>query len=287
MKKQFKTHISAKHKLFDLHIRETFQYRDLITTLVKKNFTAQYKQTVLGPAWAIINPLLSTVVHNIIFGNLAKLTRADIAGDFTIPSFLFYMSGNICWGFFASVLSSTSSTFLDNRGTMGKVYYPRIAAPIASAFSNLISFGIQFALLIGFLLYYLIKGGTSIAVTPKLLLIPVLLLHMICLGIGFGIVVSSVTTKYRDLNMLVSFGLGLWRYACPIAYGLQLVPEEYIGLYMLNPASPIVAAFRYALFGFGYFDLRYYLLSWGFSLVVLLIGLMMFSKVERTFMDTI
>ena len=287
MKKQFKTHISSKHKLFDLHIRETFQYRDLIATLVKKNFTAQYKQTVLGPAWAVINPLLTTVVQNIIFGNLARLTRADIAGDFMIPSFLFYMSGNICWGFFSSVLSSTSSTFLDNRATMGKVYYPRIAAPVASAVSMLISFGIQLALFACIWLFFLIRGGTDIAVTPKLLLIPVLILHMMCLGIGLGIIISSVTTKYRDLNMLVGFGLGLWRYACPIAYGLQLVPEKYIPLYMLNPAAPIVTAFRYALFGTGYFDLRHCALSWGVSLAVMLLGLMMFSRVERTFMDTI
>lgn len=286
-KSQFKTHISAKHRLFDLHLGEMIQYRDLIFLLVKKNFTAQYKQTVLGPLWAIINPLLTTFIHNFVFNNLAGLTRADIEGDYIIPAFLFYMAGNVCWSYFSSVLSSTSNTFLENRGTMGKVYYPRIVAPIATAFSRLISFAIQFALFICIWLFYIIRGGTSIVVSSRLLLIPVLVLQMMMLATGLGIIISSVTTKYRDLSMLVGFGLGLWRYACPIAYGLQLVPEKYFGLFMLNPMTPVLTTFRYALFGFGYFDLKYYAVSWAVSIVVLLIGLIMFSRVERTFMDTI
>ena len=284
---EFKTHISSEHRLFDLHIRETFQYRDLIGLLVKKNFTAQYKQTILGPLWAIIRPLLTTVVFTIVFGNLAKLTTADVAGDYMIPAFLFYMSGNICWGYFTSTLQSTSNTFLANRATMGKVYYPRLVAPIATAFSGLISFGIQLALFLAFWACFLIRGGTSIQITPWLLMIPVLVLQMICLAVGLGIIISSITTKYRDLAMLVGFGLELWRYGCPIAYGLQLVPEKYMFLYMLNPVTPILTTFRYAVFGFGYFDGRYYALSWIISLCVFFIGLIMFSRIERTFMDTI
>ncbi len=284
---EFKTHISSEHRLFDLHIRETFQYRDLIGLLVKKNFTAQYKQTILGPLWAIIRPLLTTVVFTIVFGNLAKLTTADVAGDYMIPAFLFYMSGNICWGYFTSTLQSTSNTFLANRATMGKVYYPRLVAPIATAFSGLISFGIQLALFLAFWVCFLIRGGTSIQITPWLLMIPVLVLQMICLAVGLGIIISSITTKYRDLAMLVGFGLELWRYGCPIAYGLQLVPEKYMFLYMLNPVTPILTTFRYAVFGFGYFDGRYYALSWIISLCVFFIGLIMFSRIERTFMDTI
>ncbi len=284
---EFNTHISSEHRLFDLHIRETFQYRDLIGLLVKKNFTAQYKQTILGPLWAIIRPLLTTVVFTIVFGNLAKLTTADVAGDYMIPAFLFYMSGNICWGYFTSTLQSTSNTFLANRATMGKVYYPRLVAPIATAFSGLISFGIQLALFLAFWACFLIRGGTSIQITPWLLMIPVLVLQMICLAVGLGIIISSITTKYRDLAMLVGFGLELWRYGCPIAYGLQLVPEKYMFLYMLNPVTPILTTFRYAVFGFGYFDGRYYALSWIISLCVFFIGLIMFSRIERTFMDTI
>lgn len=287
MEQHFKTHISSQHNLFDLHLRETLQYRDLIFLFVKRNFTAQYKQTVLGPLWAIIQPLLTTVVFTIVFGNLAKLTTADVSGDYIIPGFLFYMASNICWGYFSSTLGATSNTFLSNRGTMGKVYYPRLVAPISTALSRLVSFGIQFALMIVIWAFFLIKGGTSIKVTPWLLMIPVLLLQMMFLAIGFGIIISSVTTKYRDLAMLVGFGLDLWRYGCPIAYGLQLVPDKYMNLYLLNPVTPILTTFRYAVFGFGYFNILYYALSWLISITVFLIGLVMFSRIERTFMDTI
>ncbi len=284
---QFKTEITAKHKLLDLHLKETFEYRDLILLFVKRDFTALYKQTILGPLWAIIQPLLTTVVFTIIFGNLAHLTIADVEENNIIPGFLFYMSGNICWGYFSSTLSATSNTFLANRATMGKVYYPRIVAPISTALSKLISFAIQFVMLLCFWLYYIILGTTSIRLTPFLLLVPLLVLQMIVLAIGCGIIISSVTTKYRDLAMLVGFGIQLWQYGSPIAYGLQLVPEHWRGLYMLNPVAPIITTFRYAMFGFGYFNLISYLISWAVSLTLLLIGLILFSRIERTFMDTI
>ena len=287
MGQHFKTHISSQHNLFDLHLRETLQYRDLILLFVKRDFTTQYKQTILGPLWAIIQPLLTTVVFTIVFGNLAKLTTADVPRNYIIPGFLFYMVSNICWGYFASTLSVTSNTFLNNRGTMGKVYYPRLVAPISTALSRLVSFGIQFALLLVIWGFFLVKGGTSIKITPWLLLIPVLILQMMILAIGFGIIISSVTTKYRDLVMLVGFGLELWRYGCPIAYGLQLIPEKYMSLYLLNPVAPILTTFRYAVFGFGYFNILYYVLSWLISIVVFLLGLVLFSRIERTFMDTI
>ena len=287
MEQHYKAHISSQHRLFDLHLKETFQYRDLILLFVKRNFTTHYKQTLLGPAWAIISPLLTTVVFTFVFGNLAKLTTADIPGDYIIPGFLFYMISNITWGLFSSTLHATSSTFLTNRGTMGKVYYPRLVAPISTALSRLISFGIQFALFLAIWGYYLFKGGTSIRLSPMLLMIPLLLLHVLIMGIGFGIIISSLTTKYRDLSMLVGFGLDLWRYGCPIAYGLQLVPEKYMKLYMLNPVVPVLTNMRYAVFGFGSFDLHYYLISWGVSILVFFIGLVLFSRIERTFMDTI
>ena len=287
MEQNFKTHISAEHKLFDLHLKETFQYRDLIFLFVKRNFTAQYKQTILGPLWAVIQPLMTTIVFTIVFGNLAKLTIADVPGEYIIPGFLFYMSSNICWNYFASTLNSVSNTFLDNRGTMGKVYYPRLVAPISTAFSRLVSFGIQFSLFLATWTFYMIRGGTSIRLTPMFLMIPLLVLQMMVLSVGLGIIISSVTTKYRDLAMLVGFGLELWRYGCPIAYGLQLVPEKYMGLYLLNPVTPILTAFRCAAFGFGFFHPGYYLLSWLISILVFLIGLIIFSRIERTFMDTI
>ncbi|MCQ2424560.1 MAG: ABC transporter permease [Lachnospiraceae bacterium] len=287
MTQQFKTKITSKHSLFDLHLKETFEYRDLIALFVKRDFVSLYKQTVLGPLWAIIQPLLTTVVFTIIFGNLAGLTTADVAGDYIVPGFLFYMSGNIVWSYFSGTLNATSGTFINNRATMGKVYYPRLVSPISTACSHLISFGIQLAMFLVFWAFYLIRGGTSITVSPMLLLVIPTVLEMMLLATGCGIIISSLTTKYRDLAMLVGFGLQLWQYGSPIAYGLQLIPERLMWLYMLNPVTPIVTTFRYALFGFGYFSLTYYLISWAVTLVLFFIGLILFSRIERTFMDTI
>ncbi len=284
---QFKTYISSDHRLMDLHLKETFQYRDLILLFVKRSFIASYKQTVLGPLWAIIQPLLTTFVFTIVFGRLAKLPTADVAGDYVIPGFVFYLCSNICWNYFSSTLTKTAGTFNNNRGTMGKVYYPRLVAPIATSISNLISFGIQFTMLMMIWAYFIIRGGTSLQVTPKLLLIPLVILQMMVLGIGCGIIISSVTTKYKDLQMLVGFGMQLWHYGTPVAYGLKLVPTRWMDLYMLNPVAPIITTFRHAVFGIGYFNWKYYLISWGFSLIVFFIGLILFSRIERTFMDTI
>lgn len=283
----FKVAITSKHKLFDLHIRETLDYKDLIFLFVKRDFTAKYKQTILGPLWAIIQPLLTTVVFTFVFGSLAKLKTADIDGLFSMPSFLFFMSGTICWNYFSTTLTATSNTFIANRGTMGKVYYPRLVTPIASAFSELISFGIQFAMFVIIWIIYLIGGETSMTLTPKVLLVPLTVLQLIVLSVGCGIIISSVTTKYRDLAMLVGFGLQLWQYASPIAYGLAQIPEKYLWIYMLNPATPIITTFRYAMFGFGYFNILYYLIGWGISVIVFIIGLILFSRIERTFMDTV
>lgn len=288
----FKTRITSQHRLFDLHLKETLSYRDLIVLFVKRDFVSKYKQTVLGPLWALIQPLLTTVVYTLVFGGLAGLTTADVEGDYVLPGFLFYLSGSICWSYFSGTLLATSSTFLANSGVMGKVYYPRLVSPIATALSHLISFGIQFAMLVVAWIVYAIIGGTSIAVTPWLLFLPLVILQMMILSTGLGIIISSVTTKYRDLQMLVSFGLQLWQYATPVAYGLTLVStsetfSKFMFLYQLNPLTPIVTTFRYAVFGFGYFDLTYYLISWVFTIAIFVIGLILFSKIERTFMDTI
>lgn len=283
----FKTVIDAKHRLFDLHLRETLQYHNLILQNVKRTFTAKYKQTVLGPAWAVIQPLFSTIVFNVIFGKLAKLTTADIPGDYVVPNFLFYMAGNICWIYFSGTFTTISHTFLANRHTMGKVYYPRLVAPISTALTQLISFGIQFVMLLIIWAYFLIKGGTSIRISPMLLMVPVLILQMMLLAIGLGIIVSSLTTKYRDLAMLVGFGVNLWHYATPVTYGLELASAKYRIIYMLNPMTSVVTTFRYSLFGFGYFNIGNYLYSWAFSIIVFFIGLVLFSRIERNFMDTI
>lgn len=284
---QFRTVIDSKHRLMNLHIRETFQYRDLILLFVKRDFVALYKQTILGPLWAIIQPLLTTVVFTFVFGSLAGLSILDVPGDYVVPGFLFYMSGNICWSYFSSTLSATSNTFLTNSSTMGKVYYPRLVAPIATSISNLIAFTIQLVMFFVIWAGCLIAGGNTIVVSPKLLLVPLTVLQMMCLAVGFGIIISSVTTKFRDMAMLVGFGLQLWQYASPIAYGLSIIPPEYMGLYMLNPMTCIVTTFRYAVFGFGYFNIVYYLIGWGISLLLFFVGLILFSRIERTFMDTI
>ena len=279
--------ISSDHRVFDLHLKETFQYRDLIHLFVKRNFISRYKQTLLGPLWAVIQPLLTTVVFTVIFGNLARMTTADIPGDFNIPGFLFYMAGSICWSYFSTTVESTANTFINNRNIMGKVYFPRLVSPISTSLSNLISFFIQFVLLLVMMLIACLIEETDIHLTSAVLLLPLLVLHLIILAVGCGIIISSVTTKYRDLMLLVGFGLQLWQYASPIAYGLELVPHQYIWLYMLNPISSIVTAFRYSLFGFGYFHIGYYLLSLGISMLVFFCGLILFSRIERTFMDTI
>lgn len=283
----FKTVITSRHKFFDLHLRETFCYRDLIFLLVKRDFTASYKQTLLGPAWAIVQPLLTTIIFTIVFGNLAKLTTADVVGDFVVPGFLFYMAGNICFSYFSAILSISSKTFITNRRTMSRVYFPRLVAPIVTGFSRLIPFGIQMLLFLGIWVYFVIQENSDIHLSYAFLLIPLSVIQMMFLGLGLGMMISSVTTKFRDLVMLVSFGLQLWLYCTPVAYGLTLIPQKYLALYMLNPMTSVVASFRYGAFGFGFFDLKYYLLSWVASFIAFFIGLVLFSRAERSFVDTV
>lgn len=268
---------------------EVLQYRDLIFLLVRRDFIAKYKQTVLGPLWAILQPLLTTVVFTVIFGNLARLTTADapLGPSVKIPSFLFYMAGTICWTYFSNVVTSTSNTFISNRRMLNRVYFPRLVMPIATSLSGLIAFGIQLFMFLALWAFYLIRGGTGMHAHPLLLLLPLLILQLVLLGMGFGVLVSSVTTKYRDLVMLVSFGLQLWHYATPVAYGLQLIPEKYTLLIMLNPMTMIIVTFRFAFFGAGYFSLHWYLFGWLLTLLIVAAGLLLFGRVERTFMDTI
>ena len=292
-KQKFKTTITSKHKLFDLHLKETFKYRDLIWLFVKRDFTALYKQTILGPLWAIIQPVLTTFVFSFIFGSLAGLATADIPGTFNVPSFLFYMTGTMLFTYFSTNVNKVSKIFIENRGTMGKVYYPRLVQPIATSLSNLIPFIINLVLFIIVWAVFLITGTTSMQVTWWLLFIPLVVLELIVLSIGLGMIISAVTTKYRDLQMLVGFGLQLWQYASPVAYGLTLISlsptwGDRLMLYTcINPLTPIVTTFRYAMFGFGYFNWIPYVVSWGISIFFFFVGLMLFSKTEKNFMDTI
>ena len=276
---QFSTVIVPKTGWLDFHLKEVFRYRDLIFLFVKRNFVSQYKQTILGPAWALIQPLLTTVVFTVVFGRLAGLAAEGV------PSFLFFMSGNIAWGYFSGCLTSTANTFTGNAAIFGKIYFPRLVSPISTVLTNLISFGIQFLLFIVFLVIYWIKG--TVQPTLYALMLPLLLIQMAMLSLGVGIIISSLTTKYRDLKMLIGFGVQLWMYGTPVAYDIGIVPEKYLDLYMLNPMTPIINTFRQAFLGLGSFDLPHYLISWAVTLVVLFIGLMMFNRVEKTFMDTV
>lgn len=288
---KFKTTITSKHRLFDLHLRETFKYRDLIWLFVKRDFVALYKQTILGPLWAIIQPVLTTFVFSFIFGTIAGLATGDVPGSFNVPSFLFYMTGTMLFTYFSNNVTKVSKIFIDNRATMGKVYYPRLVQPIASSLSNLIPLVINLFLFFIVWLVYLLIGQYTIYASWWLLFIPVVILQLIILSMGLGLVISAVTTKYRDLQMLVGFGLQLWQYASPVAYGLTLItiphPELELVYTCVNPLTPIVTTFRYAVFGFGYFNYIPYLVGWGITILVFFIGLLLFSKTEKNFMDTI
>lgn len=286
---KFDTVIQTQNKIFDLNLKEIFAYRDLIFLFVKREFVSKYKQTILGPLWAIIQPLFTTVVFTIIFGNLANLTTLDVVTEqeVVVPGFLFYMAGTICWSYFSSTVTATSNTFIGNSAIMGKVYFPRMVTPIATSLSNLISFVIQFAMFVVIWIVYIVMGTTDMHLSPFICLLPLLIIQMILLGMGFGIIISALTTKYRDLIMLVAFGLQLWQYATPVAYGLSLIPERLQFLYLLNPITPVITTFRYAFFGTGYFNLLYYLLSWIVTGIIFFIGMLLFSRIEKTFMDTV
>lgn len=280
MQQQFETVITPKRAWFDLNLKELLRYRDLIILFVRRTFVSQYKQTILGPAWAVIQPLLTTVVLTVVFGNIAGLAPAGV------PSFAFYLCGSIAWGYFSACLTATSTTFTSNAAILGKVYFPRLVMPISTVLSQLISFAVQFCFFLLFLVYYIVTGAN---VNPNwwMLLTPVLLLHLALLSLGVGIIISALTTKYRDLAMVVSFGVQLWMYATPVAYDLTLIPERFLGLYMLNPVTPVITMFRYAFLGVGEPHLAAYGISWIVTLVVLLLGVMLFNRVEKTFMDTV
>lgn len=288
MQQTWKTHIAPANSAVQINFKEVWEYRDLIGLFVKRDFTAKYKQTILGPLWAVIQPLMTTVVFSIIFGSLAGLTTSDVAGEeLALPSFLFYMLGTMTWSYFSSVVTANSNTFIANRGIMGKVYYPRIVSPISTALSHLISYGIQAALFCAIALVYSLLGLAQIRISPYMLLLPLLVLQLMMLSTGTGIIISALTTKYRDLAMLVGFGLHLWQYLTPVPYGLALIPEKYLGIYMLNPVTPIITTMRLAFFGTGYFNWLYYGISLAVTVVVFILGVVMFNKIERTFMDTV
>ncbi len=272
--------IKPKTSLFDLRLNELWHYRDLIMLFVRRDFVSVYKQTILGPLWYILKPLLTTIVFTIIFNKFAKIPTDNL------PPMLFYMAGTISWSYFASCLKNTSTTFLTNENIFGKVYFPRLVIPVSVAISNLIAFAIQLLFFICFIAFYA-YNGFSVNISWSLLIIPYFLLLMAALGLGFGIIVSSLTTKYRDLAYLVEFGIQLFMYASPVIYSVSGLPEKYQHLIMLNPMSSVIEGFRYSLLGTGIFNFYNILYSTIFALIILIIGILLFNKVEKTFMDTV
>jgi len=281
------TVIKPRNKLFEVNLKEIWDYRDLMALFVKRTITVQYKQTILGPLWWIIQPAMTVIMYMVVFGGIAGIPTDGI------PQPLFYLGGIAMWQYFSDCLAKSSNTFVANAGIFGKVYFPRLIMPLSGVISNLVRFGIQLGLFILVYIYYVIIGQ---APTPNwyLLLFPLLLVMMAGLALGFGIIISSMTTKYRDLQILFSFFLSLWMYATPIVYPLsQVAGKEKFGLNVanimcLNPVTPVIETFKHGALGAGEF------IGWGwlaysfvFMLVVLFFGILIFNKVQKSFMDTV
>ena len=273
--------ISAKRGLLELNLKEVWQYRDLIWLFTRKNFVLIYKQTILGPAWIILNPLISSIIYAVVFGGIAGIATEGV------PTLLFYLCSNALWIFFSSCVSNNATAFTANANVFGKVYFPRLTVPVSNVLSAIIHFGVQMLLVLGVLVYYILQG----AVMPHWaawLLVPVVLLQLGVLGLGTCIIVSSLTTKYRDLAILVTFGVQLWMYATPIVYPLSQLGDGLLRtIIMVNPVTMPVEMFRYAVLGSGAVEPLYWLLSWAVTILIALVGVLLFNNIEKTFMDTV
>jgi lipopolysaccharide transport system permease protein len=267
-------------KWFDLKLGELWRYRDLVLLFVRRDFVSLYKQTILGPLWYLIQPLLTTITFTIVFGNIAKLPTNGI------PQFLFYMSGTVIWTYFATCLTKTSDTFVHNAHLFGKVYFPRLAVPVSILISNLIAFAIQFAFFLVFMLYFALRGS-PIHPSPYILLTPILLLLMAGLALGFGTIVLALTTKYRDLRFLVQFGVQLLMYATAVVYPVSALPARFQPWIRANPMTAVIEAFRYAYLGGVAPTIGQLAYSFGCMVVILAIGIVVFNRVEATFVDTL
>lgn len=276
------TEIKPKNKLLQVDFKEIWQYRDLWSLFVKRDIITQYKQTILGPLWYVIQPLMTTVMYMVVFGGIAQISTDGL------PQPLFYLAGICMWQYFADCLNKTSSTFTTNAGIFGKVYFPRLIVPLSTVTSNLIRFGIQFMLFILVYLYYALFTTVSIHTNFYALLLPVLVMMLAGLALGFGILFSSMTTKYRDLTLLLSFFVQLWMYATPVIYPLSTITNEKLRLVMsLNPLTSIIEAFKYGMLGVGEFSWIGLGYSFVFMLILLGLGIVVFNKVQRSFMDTV
>ena len=280
---EWTTTIQPQTGWLDVNLKEVWKYRDLILLFVKRDIITKYKQTVLGPLWLIFTPLISTLISTFVFGTIAGIETG------TVPYFMFYFCGSTAWTYFATCITSTSSTFTANASIFGKVYFPRLTMPFSAVITALVSFGVQFAMMIGFMVYFSVKGAAIQPVWNMLWMLPILLLQMALLGLGCGIILSSLTTKYRDLVSLITFGVDAWRYVTPVIYLVSSLPKKYQQVSLINPMTPIIEAFRYICLGEGGGELMVtpLLFSWGETIVILFCGIILFSRVEKTFMDTV
>lgn len=272
--------IRPRRTWYDIKLKELWKYRDLIMIFVRRDYVSVYKQTILGPLWYLIQPLLTTIVFTIIFSKIAGISTNHV------PATLFYMTGITAWNYFASCLTKTSGTFINNAAVFGKVYFPRLTVPVSVVISSLITFVIQFLFLMCFWLYFYTIGA-NVSMNAYMLLLPLLLLLMALMGLGFGIIVSSLTTKYKDLQFLVTFGVQLLMYATPIIFPLSSIPDKYKMFVMLNPMTSVIETFKYALLGNGTFSWTMLGYSCVFTIFLIVIGVLLFNKIEQRFIDTI
>lgn len=277
---KYTTHIKSKTGWFDIDLKELWQYRDLIFLFVKRNYSTRYKQTILGPLWLILNPLITVTLYALVFGNLAGLSTDGS------PQFAFYLCSNAIWSYFATCITSTANTFTENASIMGKVYFPRLVMPISAVITGMLDLLIQVIMLAIIIAFYILTG-TYIDIGVSLLLAPLFVLQVALLGLGCGIIIAACTTKYRDLAVLVSFGVQLWMYASPVVYTTTTIPERFRNIYMCNPMAPVISSWRYVILGTGEFPAKFWGISWIVTIIVLTLGVLLFSRVEKTFMDTV
>lgn len=281
MEQQFTTVITARRKWFDINLKEVWRYRDLIWLFTKRTFALIYKQTILGPAWILLQPLMTTLIYALVFGGIAGISTEGV------PQILFYMGGTAVWGFFSSCLNQISGTFTRNANVFGKVYFPRLVMPVSTVLSSAINFGVQLAMFLVFWLYYVVTGQISPNYWGILLLVPVMV-YLGLLTLGLGIIVSSLTTKYRDLSLLVTFGVQLWMYITPVVYPLSALGDGVAAAFVrLNPVTCAVEAFRWMFLGVGTMDAGQWMISAAVMAVTLVLGILIFNRVEKTFMDTV
>lgn len=272
--------IKPQSKLFNFHFKDLWTYRDLVIMFVRRDFFALYKQTILGPLWFFVQPILTTIMFTVVFGNIANI------GTDGVPRILFYLAGLTIWNYFAECVTATSETFVKNSNIFGKVYFPRLVMPVSVVISNLMKFGVQLFLFLAVYVYFLLTSD-SVHPNSAIFLFPLLVVNMGMLGLGTGMTISALTTKYRDLRFLVTFGVQLLMYGSAIIYPLSEVPEQYRWIVELNPIVPIVEAFKYGFLGKGTISMVSLVQSFSISIIIFLLGVLIFNKVEKTFMDTV